>query len=615
MGVVEELPSGDAPSSGDERRSRARIARGGPLRRLRRRGLALARRLGPKTRLGLLRRLAGPLLLAALPLFWVADATYRASLATLGRDQGIFQYIAWAVGQGDVDYRDVRDVNGPLVHLIHMVMLALGGADEHRFRALDLIATGASFAVVGALLPGIGARRPPRWTERAAWAAAAWVVLSAQYALYSYWNQAQRESFCDWFLLPSLALQIAWPARDARGASRRIAVVAALSTVTWFGKPTYALFTLAQLAVLLADPAVVLPRRRRLASFALGGALGALVPLLYLVRYGDVAAFAKITFYDVPQIYRYIWARSVPELLGAPGALDAAARGLAASAVLAALVATRALPGRLFALALAPVCALASVIVQRKGFDYHFHPLTATTHLGFMAVGIMLWERFRSAPARRPLGRLVAVGALASYGLFVASSMRESPHVRDAWILAGGETAELRAQPEYFHKFRTHDFFPWELRRAAHFLAEHTRPTARVQTHGMDPYLLFLARRRSATPYIYAYDLNASAALEGGWSNEPSAHERERIEAARAAHEADMLARLRASPPEAFVFLDRSPLISVPDAWADFQQCCREAADWVAGRYRRAAAFREIQVWLRNDLPLVRGHGGPPEAR
>ena len=45
-----------------------------------------------------------PLLLGLPSLFFVVDATRRASLTSLGRDQGIFQYIAWAVeqpGMGD----------------------------------------------------------------------------------------------------------------------------------------------------------------------------------------------------------------------------------------------------------------------------------------------------------------------------------------------------------------------------------------------------------------------------------------------------------------------------------------------------------------------------------
>src|SRR4051812_25565347 len=45
----------------------------------------------PRTRLDALRRLLGPVLLAVVPLFWVIDATYRASITTVTRDQGIFQ--------------------------------------------------------------------------------------------------------------------------------------------------------------------------------------------------------------------------------------------------------------------------------------------------------------------------------------------------------------------------------------------------------------------------------------------------------------------------------------------------------------------------------------------
>src|ERR1039457_5329476 len=52
----------------------------------------------------LVRTLVVPLTLALPPMLWVADATRRASLTTLGRDQGIFQYIGWAIAQGERDY-------------------------------------------------------------------------------------------------------------------------------------------------------------------------------------------------------------------------------------------------------------------------------------------------------------------------------------------------------------------------------------------------------------------------------------------------------------------------------------------------------------------------------
>src|SRR5258708_27972434 len=134
----------------------------------------------------LVRALAAPLVIAVPPLFWVADATRRASLTTLGRDQGIFQYVGWALRNGEVDYRDVRDVNGPLTHLVHLILLALGGGDEHRFRVLDLTLTGATFAFVGACLPGLRSRKRPSLLERISWAFAGWVVLSGQYLLFGY---------------------------------------------------------------------------------------------------------------------------------------------------------------------------------------------------------------------------------------------------------------------------------------------------------------------------------------------------------------------------------------------------------------------------------------------
>jgi hypothetical protein len=557
-----------------------------------------------KDRVEKVRRLTVPVVLALVPFFWVYDATRRASLTPIGRDQGIFQYIAWAVAwQGEVDYRDVRDVNGPLVHLIHIALMKLGGHEEHRFHVLELAVTGLSFAFVGACIPAIVGRRKPAWLERLAWAAAGWVVLSAQYHLHLYWNQAQRESFCDWFLLPSLALQAcAWP-RAARATSLRIVAIAALSVVTWFGKPSFVVFTMAQLAMLLVDREPVLRRRARLARFALGGALGALVPVVYVLAYGDLGAFLRVTFVDVPSIYRFIWAKSAAEILGEEGPLTTVAIGLACSALLVGLVAWRELPRRVLPIALGPACGLANVLLQHKGFGYHFHPLTATTQIGFMIVIAAVAARFRASPRRRPLGRLFALGLAAFFAALVATSMKGSPHLKNVWILAGGETPYKRGLPEYFETFKTYDFFPWQIRKGAEYVAQSTSENARVQVYGMDPYILFLARRRSATPYIYAYDLNADAALDGGWSNEPTPFEIARIRAARDEHEADMLARLRASPPEAFVFIDKAPLTTFEDAWEDFRYCCRESAKWVATNYHLAKRLGEVQVWLRDDLP------------
>ncbi|HEX7602858.1 MAG TPA: hypothetical protein VF316_14680, partial [Polyangiaceae bacterium] len=110
-----------------------------------------------------------PALIVALPWSWAWQGTRNASYTSFGRDQGIFQYIAWAITHGEVDYRDVRDVNGPLIHLIHVVFGWFCGRSEHQFRVLDLAVAGGTFALVGACLPGLTRRTwNVEWTTRMA---------------------------------------------------------------------------------------------------------------------------------------------------------------------------------------------------------------------------------------------------------------------------------------------------------------------------------------------------------------------------------------------------------------------------------------------------------------
>jgi hypothetical protein len=554
----------------------------------------------------LMRTVLPPLALALPPLAWVVEATRRASFTPLGRDQGIFQYVAWSLTQGQVDYRDVRDVNGPLTHLVHLAFLRLGGADEHRFRVLDLFVTGLTFALAGACLPGLGSRSRPRLLERASWAFAAWVVLSGQYLLFGYWDLAQRESFLDWFLLPGVALQLVAQAPRSGLVPKRglglVVVVGALSTLPWFGKPTYALFTAAQAVALLADDTLPWSRRRTAFAFGCGAALGLASLIVALGALGSLRAFARIQFVDVPAMYRFIWPRAFMDIFSNPWCATQAIFAITGALTLLGLVATREMPRRVLAVALLPLAALVSVAVQGKGFPYHFHPLTAGVHLQWLVFAAWLAERARVARRDRALVRLLPLAAGAVFSLRVATSLEDSPHVRAVWLSWG---ASNRSTREYFAHFPEVDFFPYELRQAADYLRVRTSPSDRVQTYGMDPYLLFLARRTSATPYIYAYDLNADAALAGGTGARPNAEQSERIRALRDAHEADLLARLAQSPPAAFVFLDGAPLLTRADAWDDFEEHCETAAEWVRSRYRETARFGHNHVWLRRDLEAL----------
>jgi hypothetical protein len=563
-----------------------------------------SRRMRPPTRVA---RAVTPGLLVALPAaVAVWEAGVRASWATIGRDQGIFQYIAWSLAQGDVLYRDVRDVNGPLVAMVHRAALALGGADEHRFRVLDLVITALVAAFAGGCLVALDDAAKRGWERvlrELSFGAAAAVVLSAQYIAYGWWDTGQRESFFDWFVLTSVGLQIVAQSllrregitpRRRRGGVVLLAIAGAASVVPWFGKPTFVLFTVGQLVALAFDD-LVIGRLGRSAVVVAGGVLGALPPVAFVLRCCDARAWARISLVDVPALYRFIWPRTFSEIVHLPGHATTVLLAVLASSAIVLLVATKKMPRRALTLAVMPLAGLASVAIQAKGFHYHFHPVTAGTSLVLVAIVHEAWIRAeRSSRVLAVLGAgatAIALGARAA--LLVASEgYPPVPVLRDPASLASEE--RLAA-------FRRVDFFPKGLHDAAEHVALHTSPSDTVQTYGMDPYVLFLAQRRSATPYIYAYDLDADAALAGGFEDgpRPTAEQREVIASLRLAHELDMLARLEAAPPAAFILLDRSPLMRWADAERDFEEHCPAAFAWVRSRYVESASFDGIHVWLR----------------
>jgi hypothetical protein len=438
------------------------------------------------------------------------------------------------------------------------------------------------------------------------------VVLSGQYLLFGYWDLAQRESFFDWFMMSSLALQLVaqtpWRAKNdsPRRRARLFALVGALSVLPWLGKPTYAAFTVVQLLALWADAGLPLGRRRALRAFAIGAGLAVVAPLVWVLVRGDLAAYVRIQAHDVPAMYRFIWPRAAADIFSSPWDATQAIFAIVGAVVILALVLTGEMPARAVAPALVPVAALASVIVQAKGFPYHFHPVTAGTSLQWLVFTCWLTERTRVARRDLALIRLAPLAVSVVFALRVATSMEDSPLIRAVWMLWGANTPQERVSREYFAHFPEPDFFPYEMHQTAAYLSAHTAPTDRVQTYGMDPYVLFLAGRLSATPYIYAYDLDADAALGGGTGAVPDQAQQAAIRAIRDQHEADLLLRLDARPPAAFVFLDGSPLISISDAWDDFERHCPHASEWVSSRYREVERFGHDHVWLRNDL-------APPE--
>lgn len=566
--------------------------------------------------------------IAIVPSVWALRAQ---SFAIFGRDQGIFQYVAWALRHGERVYRDIHEINGPLPHAWHTVMQWLGGEDEHVFRSIDTVMLSAAYVTAGLTLPrwvglDLGAGKA-RKQALVAWALAGLAVFGAQYSRYDWWHTSQREAFYSMLVLGSLALQsIAHTTRDPKRAHVAFLFTGVLTSLTWFGKPPCAIFAVLQGVVLVLDrDAVVVTVPRAVASALVGAFAVGLSMFAFVIAYEDLGRGIEILS-KVPKLHHTIWNET---LLGAYRSYNNAPRLDWAIASFVAFLATfflLKLPRRALLAAVLPTGGLLVFAGQGKAFPYHLHMLTLGTAVAQLVIlaAIVRWLKGphvlmgnvkgphapvgnkTNDPATRRTRRADAIAiavALAALGLGLKSAEDawKSPAMKGGWATIGS-TPEKRASRAYFDRFPWGDYFANDLRDAAAYLTFHTRPDDRVQTYGFDPYLLFLARRKSASPIIYSFELNVDAALEGGPGARPSPELRSWLLAYRDDAERLVLESVQASPPAAFTLLDRAPFTHPEDAEQDFAKHCPDLFRWMKERYVFAASFGTVRIWLRRDV-------------
>ena len=542
--------------------------------------------------------------LVAVLAYPCARCAYNLSYATLGRDTGIYQFVAWAIHHGQRPYVDIRENNGPFVYVEHLVALALGGRNEHVFRTFDIVCQCAAYAVAGVVAAGPWSREARASLGlRALFGALGVLALFSQYVVYDWWATAQRESSYDAALLIGLSLQLA--------AHQRLAVKDALDRVglalfaaggafvasTVFGKPTYAVCSMLQAGCVLIDPNTRRHARRALLALVGGAAAMSIAFLLFIVAIGgDVVSYVRIVAIEAPRYYVPIWKQKIfaTYSMGHNGPM--LNQGFAAIGVLALLLATRRVPRSLFLATIPVTFGILSFFAQRKGFYYHLHPVTC----GAYWIGVLLlgWFAERARLVARPYASgAAAVALFAALGWQCFGNARYSDFYRPKWMPAGASTA-TRETRSFYESFDARDFDGWDVRQAADYVASHTKPSEAVQTYGLEPYILFLARRRTATPFIFLYDLNMDPALEGGPGGKPDAAAAAEIVRLQERNAKELYDGLVAAPPGAFVLVDHAPMAYAPDALKDFLAHCPDAARWMTERYTETARFGTIRVFL-----------------
>ncbi len=554
-----------------------------------------------------------PLLLFVGSIWFELRVGWLALHEPLGRDQGIFQYVAFALSKGQRDYLDMHEINGPFVHLLSLLLFKLTSGDEFRIRIVDFVMNGVVFFGVGAAIPFVGWRagdpvtRAP-WYRRIVWGLASSSMLWANYLHHNWWDHAQRESIYNAFILASLGLQLYAHIPSSLGPRARtvaFGVCGALSVLPALGKPTNALFMTGQLLGMWVDADVPLPRRRRLLAYVAGAALGCVPVLVYVLVYADIPTMVRFVMHDAPKLYFYIWHKSIADTYHAWSNGPRLNYGIFTVIALVPLALGGWVPRRLLPIVLFLVLSLASYFAQAKGFPYHLQPITAAAFLSWLLLlGILVERGPRGALRWVPRWAAIfgAIGAAIFFAwhctqeVTLSETARDMPARMRAASTPEGRRTEL---PRFFnHK----DFYALDIREAGWFVRDVTAPSDRVQTWGMDPYVMFFAERLSATPFIYSFEINVDAALAGGSGGAPSASDAAWLRAKSAENARLLFEGVRDRPPAAFVLIDDQPFSYPTDADEDFRAHCPDAYRFMVEHCTRVRRFGAVRVWLRNDL-------------
>jgi hypothetical protein len=307
-----------------------------------------------------------------------------------------------------------------------------------------------------------------------------------------------------------------------------------------------------------------------------------------------------------------VWPHRFEDLLS-PSRAPLCLQALVASLATIGLVATRRVGRQALALAAIPLLGIGLDFVQGRSFGEHLHPVTAGTALIALALCCQLATepRLIAEPSRAAGVWPLLLGALLAFQ--AATALLASPHLRADWTMTDGATREGRASVGFARHYDTGDFASGAMFEVAMFLRQRTRPDDRIQLYGMDPYLLALAERRSATPYVYSADLVPDAPIAGIRLRGGSRREVEAARAIAKRNAADFLERLQRANPAAFVLFDRAPfrhpvhaldelLTNVPSLGPLLRESYNEVPSLSALHVYMVAASSSAQAQTRSSL-------------
>jgi hypothetical protein len=269
-------------------------------------------------------------------------------------DAAIFHFIAEQMRMGAIPYRDIYDVNMPLIYFIHAGVVELGGMSDVAWRILDLGCAAAMSALILMLV----------WPAGRALAVHAVFIALATHLLLGPYSAGQRD-----YLMSIVALGVTLLSVRAAEASEpsrmNLLLVGAGAAIAASIKPTGIL--------LLALPALGMGRLRwhDVIWTAIGATAVVLLMLVLLAAFDALWAFVAMVRGLIPA-YASMGSRPVYDVVRDTAVWLAPVGGLALAAALT-VSAPKAPRERIF-IGLT-LFGLIHLFAQGKGWFYHVYPL------------------------------------------------------------------------------------------------------------------------------------------------------------------------------------------------------------------------------------------------
>ncbi|MDX2140831.1 MAG: glycosyltransferase family 39 protein [Chloroflexota bacterium] len=530
----------------------------------------------------------------------------------LGRDQGEFAVIGRGLLQGKAPYTDLWNPKPPAIFLVYAGAMALFGQTAAAPRAIDLLIVPPIIAA----LYWIGRRLFDALV--ALWAALLFPVF---YYSETFWTLTQNDGIV---LLPMvLAIVCALKAAEASPRAWRWALAcgALMGVIFWFKYP-FALFASVLVTAYLSSlfPSSLWNKHFScFTAFVAGLAVVLLTGALWLVQIGAWEAFiesARVTagytalgldgdsFRDLmTTALSFRWAYwgllFVLAGVGIVGVLldrkdSLAKRGTGAAKKASVALHLHAPASRSFMVLLWLLVGLAMMLVQLRGYDYHWlpilPPLVLLGGIGVAWVDSRIRRWLQRTPHEASLSTLSPVGtphevSVHAYPsgvpLLIALLLLLIPILNiypRAWAYLTGQ----EDQTAYYDRFVAGEFVAGESLRVADYLRARTVPGDSLYIWGFRPEIYALTQLNPPTRFIFQFP------LVGDWY--PAAWRQENVDILWAA-----------LPPYVLVMqVDYLPWVTGSDDDSNtLLQHYTELNDWLIYNYERDTQIGNVFVWKR----------------